>query len=282
MTRRNIFELLAEKYNVEEEFQIILDLFHGKMLMSYREMNGTPTSIEQAIDDTCFYFWKQRGSCLSTKSMREKLGVNHCDTSKLHNKIHCLEYICNMINLVNTKLSYPSFQKTKEFVMLEQNVDLLIEHINHEKVFFKDDEKIILLPKSPEATAVAELSSPDVAQAILKYHHASLKGQLEEKKKLLLSIANEYEPLLVKPTDGFTDYYTKANYMLNNLHIRHNNKSGKNKNNLVVNMTDDELEHWYDELYQLLLFCVLIDDNKKRKEQIEELLKSQVAQGIKR
>ena len=206
--------------------------------------------------------------------MKEQLGLNNCDISKLHNKIHCLEYICNMIDLANTKLSYPLFQKTKEFVMLEQNVDLLLEHINYEKVFFKEDEKIILVPKSPEVIAVAEISSPEVAHAILKYHHASLRGNLAEKRKLLLSIANEYEPLLAKPIEGFTDYYNKTTNMLNNLNVRHNNKSGKKKNDLVVNMKDDELEHWYDELYQLLLFCVLIEDNKKRKDHVSDLLKN--------
>lgn len=274
MSRKNIFELLAEKYNVEEEFKVILHLFNQKILAEYsNSVNGTPISIEQAVDNMCFYSWKQRGSCLNSRCMKEKLGLNNCDISKLHSKIHCLEYICNLINLVNTKLLYPIFQKTKEFVMLEQNIDLFLEHINFEKIFFKEEEKIIIVPKFPEATAAAEISTPDIAYAILKYHHASLKGNLLEKRKLLLSIANEYEPLLSKPVEGFSDYYTKTTNMLNNLNVRHNNKSGKKKNNLVVNMQDDELEFWYDELYQLLLFCILIAENKTRKEKVGELLK---------
>lgn len=61
--------------------------------------------------------------------------------------------------------------------------------------------------------------------------------------------------------------------MLNNMNIRHNNKSGNNKKELVAQMDDEELENWYDELYQLLLFCILIKDNKDRKGRIDELLK---------
>lgn len=57
------------------------------------------------------------------------------------------------------------------------------------------------------------------------------------------------------------------------MNIRHNNKSGKNKKELVAQMGDDELESWYDELYQLLLFCVLIEDNKERKDKVDDLLK---------
>lgn len=62
--------------------------------------------------------------------------------------------------------------------------------------------------------------------------------------------------------------------MLNNLDIRHNNKEGKNKNNLVISLKNDKLEKWYDELYQLLLFCVLIKDNTERKNNIEKFLKN--------
>ena len=133
--------------------------------------------------------------------------------------------------------------------------------------------KVILVPKDPAATAVAEIASKDVAFAILKYHHASLKGKIDEKRKLLLSIANEYEPLLNKQIDGFKEYFDKATNMLNNMNIRHNNKSGKNKKELIAQMSDEELESWYDELYQLLLFCILIKDNKERKDKIDDLLK---------
>lgn len=80
--------------------------------------------------------------------------------------------------------------------------------------------------------------------------------------------------MLSKPIDGFRDYFVKANNMLNNLDIRHNNKDDKNKNNLVISLKNDELEKWYDELYQLLLFCILIKDNTERKNNIEKFLKN--------
>ena len=276
MSRKSIFEIIEAKYDIEQEFKTVAGLFFSSTL-NYNTNQLLP--IEQAIDASCFYAWKQRGSCINCDDMKNKLNIDRlileenveCD---LEQKIVYLEYFCNLINLASTKLSYPFFQKLKEFVILEQNLDILLEHLNYEKVLFSDDEKIILVPKNPAATAVAEISRKDTAFAILKYNHASLKGQLEEKRQLLLSIANEYEPLLSKPIEGFNDYFTKATNMLNNVHIRHNNKSGKNKKELVANMSDEDLENWYDETYQLLLFCVLIKDNKDRKDKLDELLKN--------
>ena len=62
--------------------------------------------------------------------------------------------------------------------------------------------------------------------------------------------------------------------MLNCCHLRHNNTTGKKKKDTIAQMADDELELWYDELYELLLFCVLIKDNKTRKDKISNFLKS--------
>lgn len=280
MARKSIFEILEEKYDIKNEFDIINGLFSQPSITVYSHYNqGTLISLEKAIDATCFYAWKQRFGCINLADMKEKIGIGNNDCSPLENMLVNLEYFCNIIYLANTKLSYSSFQvqftcqKTQQFIMLEDNIKLLLEHLNYEQIIEKEAEKVILVPKNPAATAVAEISSKDTAFAILKYHHASLKGQLEEKRKLLLSIANEYEPLLKRPIDGFKDYFDKATNMLNNMNIRHNNKSGNNKKELVAQMNDEELENWYDELYQLLLFCILIKDNKDRKDRIDELLK---------
>lgn len=274
MTRKSIFEILEEQYDTEKEFGIIRTLFFEPTL-AYGPYFGEKQhlTIEEAVDNNLFFAWKQRYSCLNTNDFKQKLKLNFISKGKLNNKILCLEYICNMLELTNKKLPYPTYYKIKECVLLEKNIELFLEHINYEKLIIEKEEKVILVPKNPAATAVAEISSQDTAFAILKYHHASIKGQLEEKRKLLLSIANEYEPLLNKPINGFKDYFDKATNMLNNINIRHNNKSGKNKKELIAQMSDEELENWYDELYQLLLFCVLIKDNKDRKERIDELLK---------
>ena len=230
MTRKNIFELLKEKYNIEHEMNKITTLFYSQMFKYIDSYTYKQTiyKIENIVDNRLLFAWKQRNSCLSCNEIKAKLNLEH-EYSRLDNVILILEYYENLIYLV---------------------------------------------PKNPSATAVAEISDEETAMAILMYNHRTLKGDLEAKRKILYSIAKEYEPLLSKPIDGFKDYFVKATNMLNNLDIRHNNKKGKHKNNLVVNLKNDELEKWYDELYQLLLFCVLIKDNIERKNNIEEFLKN--------
>ena len=280
MVRKSIFEILEKKYDIKKEFSAIMKLFCTPCIVAYPQFEqGQLIPLEQAIDCSCFYSWKQRHGCVNLADMKEKLDFDNRQSSNQEDMIVCLEYFCNLLYLANRKLYYCSFpvidshQKTQQFVMLEDNIALLLEHLNYEKHIFEKEEKVILTPKNPAATAVAEMSSEGTAMSILMYHHASLKGQLAEKKDILRRIAQEYEPILDNPIDGYTDYFKTANNMLNNLDIRHNNRAGKKKNDLAISLTDEELENWYDELYQLLLFCILIKDNKDRKDKMAEFLK---------
>lgn len=283
MPRKNIFELLQEKYDIDEEMEKITALFFGKLFSFTNHLNihQEILSIEDIIEKILFRSslpvfvrWKQRGSCLNCDEMRKKLRIPR--TKSLDDKIVTLEYILNIIDLFQ---KYVDISPTSNFVcspkyaLLLQNITLLLDHLNYEEHYFEDEEKAILIPKNPAATAVAELSSEDTAFAILMYHHGSLKGQIEAKKDILRRIAKEYEALLDKGINGFSDYFEKARGLLNNLDIRHNNRSGKNKNPLIESLSAEELEKWYDKLYQLLLFCVLIEDNIKRKNDVAEFLK---------
>jgi uncharacterized protein YxjI len=280
MARKNIFELLSNEYDIKEERNKIVNLFNSKIFSHTNPLNLNQQqglSIEYIVDNWLLVNWKQRNGCLSCLEIRKKIKFNNLFSNfSLESTITIIEYISNLIYLIQKKIlsnNNINFQyNTIVFNVLCQNIDLLLEHINYEKHIFDNDEKVIIVPKNPAATAVAEISSQETVMAILKYHHASLKGQIEGKKKILLSIAHEYEALLSKGIKGFDDYFTKARDMLNNLDIRHNNKTGKNKKEFVINMKPEELEKWYDDLYQLLLFCVLIKDNKHRKDEISKFL----------
>lgn len=279
MTRKNIFEILKEKYDINREITKITTLFDQIRITATNPLTfkSDACSIEKICDIFCFPTWKQRSSYLGCEEMRLDLQLPPGNNLKTVDIIKYLEYYINILTLIQDRCNFRNnlnFSCPQLFWMMLENIDILLENLNYEKIIFDEEEKVILVPKNPAATAVAEITdNKDISFAILKYNHASLKGDLEGKRQLLLSIANEYEPLLKKPIDGFKDYFSMATGVLNNIHLRHNNKTGKDKKEVVANMSDKELEKWYDELYQLLLFCVLIKDNVKRKNEIDELLK---------
>ena len=267
MERKNIFEIIEDKYNLKEEIGKIDFMFTEPLLVVYNAYQRGQVNVEALIEENIFYNWKQRGTCLNCEEIRRKLNI---DLSKydLSDILLRLEYYLNIIHLANTKLSYYYHQKTQLFVMLEDNIKILLDHINHEVLVITEEEKVLLIPKNPAATSVAEISSKETATAILMYNHSSLKGDLSQKRSLLLKIYLEYEKLLKKGIKGFTEYFDKTRGLVNKLNIKHNNKKE------IENLSDEQLEEWYDELYQLLLFCVLIKDNIERKNKADEFLKS--------
>lgn len=280
MARKNIFELLSEKYNIVKEMNKIAELFAGVKISYgdyFTQRAPQQYSIEQIFEWNCFPKWKQRGPYLSCAEMKADLNIPNSFSNNMDDIIKGLEYYINVLRMVEEKLNFSrnmQFSYPPAYPMLLKNIDILLEHLNYEEQVFAQDEKVILVPKNPAATAVAEITDKEhIAFAILKYNHNSLKGNIAEKKSLLLSIANEYEPLLKNPINGFSDYFDKANCLLNNLNLRHNNLEGRDKREIVCEMPAEELEKWYDELYQLLLFCVLIKDNVKRKKEIDDLVK---------
>ena len=264
MTRKSIFEILTEKYDTNYELYQIDTMYRGNTFcLSLTLGRKKYISLDDLIDQV-FHKWKSKGTCTSCANMRERLGIHEIlpNTKFSEDKtILYLEYYANMLYLYSTKIKLPiDVAELNILSMLRDNIDSLIEHLHYKKHICKDGECVFLIPD-------------DIAFAILKYNHASLKGQLEEKRRLLQSIANEYEDLLKSPIEPFGDFFTKTTGLLNNLNIRHNNKSGKNQHEAFIQMDAKELEKWYDELYQLLLFCILAKDNTERKKLASELLK---------
>ena len=69
--------------------------------------------------------------------------------------------------------------------------------------------------------------------------------------------------------------------MLNNVNIRHNNRSKKDKGKYkeyTAKMTKVQMEKWYDELYQMMLLAILLLDNTSRAERVKTL-KDKIVNG---
>jgi hypothetical protein len=267
MTRKNIFDMLKEQYNVREEIANISYLFKAKLI--YIRLQDRYNTIEEYVSEVVFHKWKSRGTCLDCIDMRKRLGLDTINYGNIEQILFYLEYCKNIIQLFHdnyrnddrTLVLFPSIN------ILSKNINILLDHLNHEILYIANEEKILIVPKNPAGTAVAEISTEQTGMAILKYNHASMKGDVEEKRKLLVEIAREYEPILDKPPDGNATMFTKTNGLLNCLHIRHNNIEGKYSKELP-----DDLEKWYDELYQMLLLCVLLSDNVERMIEVQKLL----------
>jgi hypothetical protein len=270
--RKNIFDTLADRYDATTELNRISTLFHGNHLRVQRPNICYITTIEEFVDTYKFSAWKSRGTCINCKDMRDSLCLeeNPNKINSMNMLLDYLEYYTNVCSLVKKdEEDCYICEGNKDFNMLIGNINQLICKLNHKPQFIESEEKIFIVPKNPAGTAASEISSEQTGIAILKYHHYLLKGNLDEKRKLLQTIANEYEDILKSGSP--TEIFSKTRALLNKLAIRHGDK--ENKEN-IAKFDYNELEKWYDELYQMLLLCILLNDNAPRMKKIDELLKS--------
>lgn len=140
----------------------------------------------------------------------------------------------------------------------------------------RQDGFVTFVEKSPAAISVAENEQipQEISYKVFSYNHHSMKENLQEKKNTILKLAELLEakrPQLSKVDSGFcNDLF----YLFNNLNLRHNNidpsMKGKFKQ-AVAEMSPEELEHWYDETYQMCLLAFLRLEQEERKIEVDKL-----------
>jgi len=274
---KHFLDILRENYNFNDEIDRIAKLFVSQTLYIY-SFNTTWYTLEEVFEKHVLSKWKGRLSCISMTDLKNSLHIRYSATHRpISNSdddiLRYLEYYINvMLNFTKSNRSN-EYSKTEDFHMLNENMLMLLDHMNHEVIEDKDNQIFLVVPKNPQGTAAAEVSSKSTGLAILQYHHRLLKGNLDAKSKILFAIAGEYEDMLKNPPTGYKELFDKTRGLCNQLCIRHTNK--QNKCN-IGNLSDEELEHWYDEIYQMLLLCILISENIKqqRVEKAKQLLDS--------
>jgi len=282
--RNNIFELLEKDFDVAQEIKTIWQLFIKKNNISIPnefDVYNDLVSILDFVNSYSFANWKSRSRCASPLDMMNRLGINDRFIDELRTfsdkVLLVLEFIINMIVRCEIAIKENSeFEVDNEYRILNENINIFIEHFGYEKYYFEDNERVVIIEKNPAAISAAEISEPETAKNIIQYNHYTLKGNIEAKKLILISFANEIEPQrneLEKLNSSLSD---DLFFMFNNMNLRHNNVEPNDKNYkpYVANMDKNTLESWYDETYQMVLLAKLLLDNVARMSNIKTLKKN--------
>ena len=231
----------------------------------------------------CFLSFPFRGTCLSLEEFNE-LHDFHFEKEPTNFKIDELISLCEyMENLLIAyqyiPLNFPyGYGNTRpQLINVQfylQQIGQVIERIGSMQA--TQNGFTIFVEKSPAAIAVAEsdLVPKELSYRIISYNHYSMKGQLEAKKSALVQLASLLEPKRSSLKKADKTLESDLFYLFNNLNIRHNNvdpaDSVKYKP-FIVQMKQEELEHWYDETYQMCLLAFLQLEQTERKIEFDRL-----------
>ena len=138
-----------------------------------------------------------------------------------------------------------------------------------------EDGFVIFVPKDNAAASVAESAFiPDrVSYKVIAYNHHSMKGDLEGKRQTLLMFADLLEPKRKELEAAESKFARDLFYAFNNFNIRHNNidPAGPKYKKPVGDLSSEQLEAWYDEIYQMCLLAFMRLEHVPRKRDFDML-----------
>ena len=162
------------------------------------------------------------------------------------------------------------------FPMLMDNVKMIIANATHLADVLNYEVKewentIILVPKKTElqlAEKYLTKKNKTLALDVWHYEHNSMKGNIEQKKAVLQNLGAFVEPFLTKMRSPLRE---NVGFLLNNIHIRHNNLKGAKANSFVQGLEPSELESWYDKAFALLLQTIIEKGQEGLVKEVDDL-----------
>lgn len=284
--RKSIFDIVAESIDMESETNRLVAMSSEENVLV---INSYPyKTLFDYVDEYCFKDWAQRSHFIDVDDFLQALEFEDLKDEAVYNVdsfLTLVELIYNFWELSHNKFDDDEkgyrLQWCGNYYHLKDVMDDVLSQYNHVAYINEEKECVLVVEDKPEVTAAAEIMpTPTLAVDVVKYNHRSLRGEIEQKKKILLAMGAELEAKRKRLHTINSALENDIFFMLNNLNIRHNNKSKGDKNykEYIAKMRKDRLEKWYDELYQMILIAFLLMDNAKRADKVKEL-KSKINEG---
>ncbi len=272
--RRNFAQILKEaKIDIKDEYKKMYTMLYGRGI---QVADRKYISIYDELGDafSSFYF---RGTCLTIEEFDRKHGINFVEDPEdfsIDSLVSICEYIYNMLVAYQSNSAGGFLPQAINVQFCLSQIMTVIEAIGY--MFASKDGVVIFVEKSPAATSVAELMPEGLSYKVISYNHYSMKGNLDAKKNTLKMFTDMLEPRRPELTQIDSEFASDLFYAFNNFNIRHNNvdPTGKKYKKPVADLTNDQLEQWYDEVYQMSLLAFLRLDHIERKKNFDVLKNS--------
>lgn len=203
---------------------------------------------------------KFRSPYLSVEEMMCALGLGD-ESANLDDLFLLSEFLIAL--LPDEKLAHNVDVKNQAFTIVS-NIITYLEKLNYELSEIEDNRYIIVAKNHATTQAVEIVNDDATAVALIEYNHYALKGDLENKRRILVALGSYIEPILksrVLQNAGYRQLESDVGFMLNCFHVRHNNKEGAKAQDYIVTLTDEQLEKWYDDLYNAILAVIITNDH---------------------
>ena len=236
-------------------------------------------SLETYVDKRFFSSWKGREGCEDTDAMRAGQNIDGILASSDPSEgevLTYLQYTLNIAELCRRRFNKEEAQgyefDVRNYTELLSRIRELLRRLHYDVKYVPEKEYIYLVPHNAALDAVTEDVSDPVSAAITEYRSSAVQGKLERKKQLLNERGDKIETYDDNHKGGNNAIYSRIKFLEDNCDIRKDNSAeGEEHVDRVAKMSEDELEKWYDEAYQLMLLRILTKENEDRIAEVDKL-----------
>lgn len=277
MARSSIFEKLASSWNISKEIERIQELIFERETV--KAFNQTRMTIARTVEYYLFDDWSKRGHCLDFDDFLDDMDYENLikkAKTDIESQLDFLELCYNILYLVELVIAEQPFDFTPidDYNLTKAIIDDCLARLNHKAYFNEAASTVLVIERDATVTAVVEIEEvPEISLDIIQYNHHALKGDISKKKSILLKLGNQLDGSRKILTNIDKSLCSDIFTLLNNLNIRHNNVTPETKDyqKVVETMHPEELEEWYDELYQMVLLAKLELNNVERSKKVAAL-----------
>ena len=269
--KNNVFEILNDKINYNSEYKKLQKLLLTAQYIPY-PFYGSYSSFQltETFNDNITKF-KHRGTYLSIKEMINKIEKSFSSNIVLKTLYLC-ELILNVIDFTDSIVKNHS--RSEQMLQLIDNVNIILDKSGYIAKYNKKENRIMVVCKNADTfEAINSTSDKDIQYLLLQYIDLRTTNDVITKKAILTDFGQYLEPKRDDLSEINKDLADTIFFGLNNFHLRHNNKEGKDKKEYIINMEKEDLIKWYDRLYSLILIAIRLLEMKNKLSEFDVLKK---------
>ena len=268
MSRKTFAQILKDaNVDIEREYDRLYQLFYK---FKIQDISNTAMTLYE-ICEMDFMSFPHRGTCLSLDDFNDFYGFNFeqkPSSFDVDYLVSFCEYSYNLAKYQQGNGIMTFLSPTKQYI---QQILKVIESIGY--MHMSENGISIFVPKSQPAIVVSEMLPSDLSYKVIEYNHHSMKGDLARKQATLKLLADQLEAKRKELNNLNSSFSSDLFYLLNNINIRHNNidPDSTNYKKGVADMSEQELEEWYDRTYDMCLYAFMTLDQADHSKKIKEL-----------
>ena len=280
---KTVLDLMKDNYHTRLEALKLRRLFFKEPMIKEKLMFNTVREFSYAemFNKLLLRKWKFRQTYSSVLDIMVQNGFNISADIDFSNE-QLINFIELIVNILYCTPNIDFFLRSHNLFLDEEKYNFMVDVLNclikNLGITKKENLNgwIVLIPQNEALDKVIEKLESNVQWDVISYMKIR-KNDLDNKRRHLAYLATE---LYIEKDEKEKDYepfniiMNECTLILNNLHIRHNNETGKYENEVVKTLDKNQALILCDMLYNKMLQIVLMRKDLKSQNLITNFSKS--------